>query len=401
MRQLLVERSRRGRYLVASLAGCPAAAGARLERRCPRRVTGFTADSANDSERLALERMLGLGLERYAGRRPAAIQCPGARPVRRLPLRLARPRRARATRSASTSRCGARRGGWSRSDWATTTSWAGGCGRARWTAGSSGWPSRVARPSFSTPSGRSCPRGFAGSSRSCASYGPDASPLRLATEDVRQFDADGDELDGAGDPGGDRIRRRGAGVPRRMGDRRSGFTGTCGTSPARDDLSTLGRRGARDPGEPDPRARGASRGRLDRGLSAREARGGAVRPARRGAVHAQGDARLGRRPAAPARVPARAATTDFPGSTSASAAATAKRCSACCFTTPLKGPLLARVEFAGGRTAIGGSLLGEDGWVGGVRAGIGADTPVGPVRFEYGYSTEDRGAVFVRLGDWF
>ena len=44
--------------------------------------------------------------------------------------------------------------------------------------------------------------------------------------------------------------------------------------------------------------------------------------------------------------------------------------------------------------------MGDDGWVGGIRAGFGADTPVGPVRFEYGYSTEDRGAVFVRLGEW-
>jgi hypothetical protein len=70
------------------------------------------------------------------------------------------------------------------------------------------------------------------------------------------------------------------------------------------------------------------------------------------------------------------------------------------FAVPLKGPLLGRVEFAAGRTANGGSLFGDVGWVGGVRAGVGADTPVGPVRFEYGYSTEDRGAVFVRLGDW-
>ena len=51
----------------------------------------------------------------------------------------------------------------------------------------------------------------------------------------------------------------------------------------------------------------------------------------------------------------------------------------------MKGPLLVRVEVAGGRTANGGALLGDDGWVGGVRAGFGADTPVGPVRFEYGY----------------
>jgi hypothetical protein len=39
-------------------------------------------------------------------------------------------------------------------------------------------------------------------------------------------------------------------------------------------------------------------------------------------------------------------------------------------TAPVKGPLLARVELAGGRTANGGSLLGADGWVGGIRAGI-------------------------------
>src|SRR5262249_14482287 len=71
------------------------------------------------------------------------------------------------------------------------------------------------------------------------------------------------------------------------------------------------------------------------------------------------------------------------------------------FSFPLKGPLAGKVEVAAGRTAFGGSLLGENDWVGGVRAGIGADTPVGPVRFEYGYSTEDRGAVLVRLGRWF
>jgi hypothetical protein len=71
------------------------------------------------------------------------------------------------------------------------------------------------------------------------------------------------------------------------------------------------------------------------------------------------------------------------------------------FTTPLVGPLLGRVELAAGRTGSGGPLLGSAGWVGGIRAGLGAETPVGPVRFEYGYGTEDRGAVFVRLGRWF
>jgi predicted acylesterase/phospholipase RssA len=70
------------------------------------------------------------------------------------------------------------------------------------------------------------------------------------------------------------------------------------------------------------------------------------------------------------------------------------------FTVPIRRPLLARIEFAGGRTALGGGFLEGD-WVGGVRAGIGADTPVGPVRLEYGYSTEDRGALLLRLGRWF
>lgn len=71
------------------------------------------------------------------------------------------------------------------------------------------------------------------------------------------------------------------------------------------------------------------------------------------------------------------------------------------FAVPIRGPLLASLELASGRTALGGGLLDGDDWVGGARAGLGAETPVGPVRFEYGYSTEDRGALVVRLGRWF
>lgn len=69
--------------------------------------------------------------------------------------------------------------------------------------------------------------------------------------------------------------------------------------------------------------------------------------------------------------------------------------------TPIKGPLLARVEIAGGRSGSGGALLDSDGWVAGMRAGIGAETPVGPVRFEYGLATGGRDALFVRSGRWF
>jgi NTE family protein len=68
---------------------------------------------------------------------------------------------------------------------------------------------------------------------------------------------------------------------------------------------------------------------------------------------------------------------------------------------PLIGPVLLQVEGAAGRAALGGDLLGDDGWLAGIRGGIGADTPVGPLRFEYGRSTGGRSAVFVRLGRWF
>jgi NTE family protein len=70
-------------------------------------------------------------------------------------------------------------------------------------------------------------------------------------------------------------------------------------------------------------------------------------------------------------------------------------------TYALKGPFVGRVEVATGRTAVGGPLLDSDNWIVGARAGLGAETPVGPVRFEYGVASGGRGAVFVRLGRWF
>jgi predicted acylesterase/phospholipase RssA len=69
-------------------------------------------------------------------------------------------------------------------------------------------------------------------------------------------------------------------------------------------------------------------------------------------------------------------------------------------TYGLKGPFVGRLELAAGRSALGGSFIDSDGWLAGARVGVGAETPVGPVRFEYGV-TSGRGAVFVRLGRWF
>jgi NTE family protein len=70
-------------------------------------------------------------------------------------------------------------------------------------------------------------------------------------------------------------------------------------------------------------------------------------------------------------------------------------------TYALTGPFVGRVELAVGRSALGGEILSSSGWLVGARAGVGAETPVGPVRFEYGLTQNGRHAVFVRLGRWF
>ena len=69
-------------------------------------------------------------------------------------------------------------------------------------------------------------------------------------------------------------------------------------------------------------------------------------------------------------------------------------------TYPLKGPFVGRLELAAGRSANGGPAISTNDWLAGGRIGVGAETPVGPVRFEYGISG-DRDAFFVRLGRWF
>jgi NTE family protein len=67
----------------------------------------------------------------------------------------------------------------------------------------------------------------------------------------------------------------------------------------------------------------------------------------------------------------------------------------------LVGPFVARLEVATGRSAFGGGFFDSQGWMTGVRGGVGAQTPVGPMRVEYGVASGGRDAVFVRLGRWF
>ena len=70
-------------------------------------------------------------------------------------------------------------------------------------------------------------------------------------------------------------------------------------------------------------------------------------------------------------------------------------------TYPFVGPVLIRIELAGGSTAMGGTALPGRGWLFGARGGLGLETPVGPVHADYGYNSLHRGAVVVRVGRWF
>jgi hypothetical protein len=222
--------------------------------------------------------------------------------------------------------------------------------------------------------------------------------LRFASEDVRRFDQDGDELDeletreALGFAGVERVFPLGWEVA-------LGVHGHVWHEPIRNDLSTLGLaaraiRVSRIRGEV-VRAEAVWSGVYRRAHLDAELFG------RVGPLRLTPRVRMGWGEGLPVQLAFPLGGDDgFPGLHIGERRGDREAMMGLMVTTGIKGPLLGRVELAAGRTATGGSLFGDDGWVGGIRAGIGADTPVGPVRFEYGYSTEDRGAVFVRLGDW-
>lgn len=68
---------------------------------------------------------------------------------------------------------------------------------------------------------------------------------------------------------------------------------------------------------------------------------------------------------------------------------------------PVLGRLRARIEVATGSTALGGAALPVRSWLVGARGGLSLDTPLGPIRAEYGRNSLHRGAVLVRFGRWF
>ncbi len=68
---------------------------------------------------------------------------------------------------------------------------------------------------------------------------------------------------------------------------------------------------------------------------------------------------------------------------------------------PIRGKLRWEVLAAAGRSADTGNLLSAEGWLGGVRAGLAVETPVGDVQAAYGLTTIGIDNVFVRIGRWF
>jgi predicted acylesterase/phospholipase RssA len=223
--------------------------------------------------------------------------------------------------------------------------------------------------------------------------------VRLANEDVRRFDADGDELSDAFT----REARGFAGIERRLArgfDLALGIQGHAWDEPGAPERSTIGVVG-RVTGATPPRGRVLQAEALWTGLYRRVAFEGTFL-ARLGVVRVTPRLRVGWGEHLPLQAKFPLGGDDgMPGFHLGERRGDREAMAGVLFSFPIKGPLVGRVEFGGGRSDNGGPLLDGDGWAAGVRAGIGADTPVGPVRFEYGLGTRGRSALFVRLGRWF
>lgn len=71
------------------------------------------------------------------------------------------------------------------------------------------------------------------------------------------------------------------------------------------------------------------------------------------------------------------------------------------FWVRVAGPLEAQLDVGGGSISEEGDFFGGDTWLGGVRLGVGAMTPLGPVKVGYGWATGGRDALMVRVFRWF
>jgi NTE family protein len=223
--------------------------------------------------------------------------------------------------------------------------------------------------------------------------------IRLANEDVRRFDGDGDEI-------GQAVTREAigfAGIERSLGsgwDLGIGAEGRTWDEPHRSDRSTIGAVA---------RVTAATRqhGRVLRaeaqwtGMYQRVAFEGAL-AARLGVVRLTPRLRLGWGDGLPLQLGfPLGGDNGFPGYHLGERRGDREAMTSLLFTVPVRGPLLARLELAAGATGAHSTRFTGGGWTAGVRVGLGAETPVGPVRFEYGAAPRGRGALFVRLGRWF
>ncbi|HKT60181.1 MAG TPA: patatin-like phospholipase family protein [Gemmatimonadales bacterium] len=223
--------------------------------------------------------------------------------------------------------------------------------------------------------------------------------LRLANEDVRRFGPDGDEI-------GQAVTREAvgfAGIERSLGggwDVGLGIEGRTWDEPGRADRSTLG-------GVARVTAATRQHGRVLRaeaqwtGMYQRLAFEGTT-VARLGVVRLTPRLRLGWGDGLPLQLAFPLGGDDgFPGYHIGERRGDREAMLGLLFTVPVQGPLVARMELAAGGTDAHSARLTGGGWTAGVRAGLGAETPVGPVRFEYGLGLRGRGALFVRIGRWF
>jgi NTE family protein len=368
-------------------------------RALPTRVTRVRIDDANASERLALERLLGLGLSdtldldllrsrlRHLGLASEAYHSVWLRPTGAgdsvafdLELRRA-ARRVAALGLAYDNELGGRM-------------WAGAVDRR--------FLGRALEGSGAVFLGELRKELYAGLRRNFQVGRHLLDPtltIRLATEDVRRFDDSGDELDEAetreavGFIGAERLLPGGWELA-------AGAVGHAWHEAERGDLSTVGVM-ARVTRVSRTHGRVVHAEALWTGVY-QQARVAAELAGRLGVVRVTPRIRLAWGDGLPlqARFPL-GGDDGFPGLHIGERRGDREAMLGVMFTFPLRGPLLARLELATGRTSRGGAILSDGGWVGGVRAGLGAETPVGPVRFEYGYSTEERGALLVRLGRWF
>ena len=223
--------------------------------------------------------------------------------------------------------------------------------------------------------------------------------IRLANEDIRRFDVLGDEI-------GQAFTREAigfAGIERSLArgwDLALGAEGRTWDEPNRANRSTLGAV-ARVTGASRQRGRVLQAELAWTGMYRRVALEGTLM-ARLGAVRIAPRVRFGWGEGMPLQLGFPLGGDDgFPGYHIGERRGEREAMLGLLFTVPLKGPLLARLELASGGTDASSPRFVDGGWTAGARVGLGAETPVGPVRFEYGLALRGRDAIFVRIGRWF